>query len=145
MSIKDSHLLRINGFFESYAHAMEAFDSKAMAYHYCYPCMILDDDSSAVFTDAAKLEGLFNKGMSFYRHFGLVHAGPEIWSKRPWSDHLLKVKLNWKYYNADKEFLYDCDYDFLLRLDKHTEWKIQLAVSVNEKQNMEAWMQRRKG
>ncbi len=142
MSITTQALHKISSFFEDYANALESFDSKAMAMHYAIPCTFLSDESAQVFTEASKLEGLFNQGISFYKQFGIANARPEVWSKRQWTDRIVKAKVNWKYYNADNQPVYDCDYQYILKLDKHDKWKIEVSVSVNEKERMEEWMQR---
>lgn len=143
MSTQVQAMNRVNSFFESYAQALENFDTKAMAQHYSLPCTFLADDSAQVFTEASKLEGLFNQGTMFYKQFGITYARPDIWNKRSWSDRIIKVKLNWQYFDKDKQPVYDCDYNYILRLDKHEHWKIEVATSINEKANMDAWLARR--
>jgi hypothetical protein len=135
---------QINDFFESYAKALESFDTKSITQHYAIPCTFLSDDGATVFTEASKLEGLFIQGTGFYKQFGIAHARPEIWSKRPWTDKIMKVKLIWRYYDHSNGPIYDCDYQYLLRLDKHNAWKIEVVVSVNEKEQMEEWLKQRK-
>jgi hypothetical protein len=133
----------INSFFESYAKALEAFDSKAIAQHYSIPCTFLSNEAATAFTDFSALEGLFIKGMGFYKQFGIAHARPEVWSKRPWTDRIAKVKLEWKYYDTNNKPIYNCDYHYILRLDKNDSWKIEMAVSVNEKERMEEWLKKK--
>ncbi|MCD6063124.1 MAG: hypothetical protein K0R82_1035 [Flavipsychrobacter sp.] len=145
MSVQAQALNRVNNFFESYAQALENFDTKAMAQHYSLPCTFLDDKSAEVFTEASKLEGLFNQGVGFYKQFGITYVRPDVWSKRAWTDRIIKVKLNWQYFDKDKKPVYNCDYNYILRLDKHDKWKIEVAVSINEKEHMEAWLQKRDG
>lgn len=139
MSITTESLHRVTHFFESYAHALENADTKKMAFHHALPCTFMDDEGCVVFTDASKLEGLFNQGISFFRHHGIANARPEIWSKRQWTGHIIKTKVNWRYYDKDNRFLYTCDYHYLLRFDKHGAWKIQVSTSVNEKERMNEW------
>ena len=135
---------QINDFFESYARALEQYDTKKMAWHYNIPCSFLSDESATVFTEASKLEGLFNQGTGFYKQFGIAHARPEVWSKRFWTDRICKARVNWQYFDKDKQPVYNCDYQYVLRLDKHNEWKIELSVAINEKERMEAWLESRK-
>jgi hypothetical protein len=137
-----AQILKISSFFDNYARALESFDTKAMAQHYSIPCSFISDDSSQVFSEASKLEGLFNQGTGFYKQFGIVHARPEVWSKRNWAERIVKAKVNWKYYDADNQPVYECDYQYILKLDKHDKWKIEVAVSVNEKEKMEEWLQK---
>jgi hypothetical protein len=134
-SVKD-----INGFFESYAKALENFDTKAMVQHYALPCTFLSDESAEVFKEASKLEGLFNQGTGFYRQFGIAHARPDVWSKRPWSNRIVKAKVLWHYFDKNNQPVYDCEYQYILRLDKHDKWKIEMAVSINEKEKMTQWL-----
>ena len=140
MSITTQALHKLNSFFDDYAKAFESFDTKLMSQHYAIPCTFLTDDSAQVFTEASKLEGLFNQGTTFYKQFGIAHARPEIWSKRQWSERIAKAKVNWKYYDAGNNPVYNCDYMYVLKLDKHNKWKIEVSVSVNEKERMEEWM-----
>lgn len=140
MSITTAALYKVSSFFDSYARALESFDTKLMAQHYYIPCTFLADESTQVFTEASKLEGLFNQGTNFYKQFGIVHARPEIWTKRSWTEKIVKVKVNWKYYDVNNQPVYNCDYQYILKLDKHDKWKIEVSVSVNEKERMEEWM-----
>ncbi len=136
--------LQINEFFERYATALESFDTKHMSLHYSIPCTMISDDSTNLFTEASKLEGLFNQGTGFYKQFGIAHARPEIWSKRPISDRVAQVKLRWQYYDVLKQPVYNCDYFYIMKLDKNNQWKIELSVSVNEKENMDKWIAEKK-
>lgn len=143
MSLQVQAQTQLNHFFESYAQALESFDTKAMAQHYSIPCTFLTDDSTEIFTVASKLEGMFNQAMTFYKQFGITYARPDIWNKRAWSKRTVRVKLNWQYFDKDKQPVYNCDYHYILKLDKHDKWKIEMAMSVNEKENMEAWLAQR--
>jgi hypothetical protein len=132
-------LNKVNNFFDTYARALENGDTKLMVNHYNLPCFLLSDESSNVYNDATKLEGLFNKAMIFYKKYGVAHVRPEVWSKRSWTDRIVKVRLNWQYYNADKQPIYNCDYQYILRLDKANNWKIESSVSINEMARIAAW------
>ncbi len=136
--------LQINEFFEGYADALERFDTKRMSLHYAIPCTFISDDSTNLFTEASKLEGLFNQGTGFYKQFGIAHARPEIWSKRPISDRVAQVKLRWQYYDALNQPIYNCDFLYILKLDKNNQWRIEMSVSINEKENMDKWIAEKK-
>ena len=136
--------LQINEFFEGYADALERFDTKRMSLHYSIPCTFISDDSTNLFTEASKLEGLFNQGTGFYKQFGIAHARPEIWSKRPISDRVARVKLRWQYYDALNQPIYNCDFLYILKLDKNSQWRIEMSVSINEKENMDKWISEKK-
>jgi len=141
--MSSSTFQKVNDFFESYAGALEHYDTKAMTHHYNIPCTFLSDESSTIFSEASKLEGLFNQGTSFYKQFGIAHARPEVWSKRFWTDRICKVKVNWQYFDKENKPIYNCDYQYIIRLDKTDNWKIEVSVAVNEKEKMEEWLQRR--
>ena len=64
---------------------------------YNVPCTMLSDDSTAFFNDVVKLEGFFNQGTGFYKQFGIAYALPEIWSKRPYTDKIINVRVTWMY------------------------------------------------
>lgn len=145
MSTQAKEIQKPNTFFETYADAMENFDTKLMAMHYALPCSFISDEATQVFTEASKLEGLFNQGMSFYKQFGIAHIRPDIWSKRAWTGRIVKVKLNWQYFDTKNQPAYNCDYNYILKLDKHDKWKIEVAVAINEKQRMEEWLASRNG
>jgi len=130
----------IGRFFESYSRALENFDTKLMAMHFSLPATLMSDDNATVFTEASVLEGMFNQATGFYKQNGILHARPEIWSKHMLTDRIARVKVNWQYFDGQNMPLYNCDDHYILRLDKSNEWKIQVLVSVNEKQRMEAWM-----
>jgi hypothetical protein len=130
----------INNFFEQYAKALEQYDTKGMAHLYNIPCTMLSDDATTLFNDAGKLEGFFNQGITFYRQFGIAHARPEIWNRREMTEKIVHVKVNWQYFDSLKQSIYNCDYYYVLKLDKNTHWRIILSVSVNEKERMEEWL-----
>lgn len=140
--MNDAAFQAINDFFERYAHALENYDSKHMSLHYAIPCTLLSDDSSNTFSEASKLEGLFNQGTGFYKQFGITHARPEIWSKRPVSARTARVTVNWKYYDGLNQPVYNCDYFYMMKLDKNDQWKIELSVSINEKEQMDQWLEK---
>lgn len=142
--MSDTPFYKVNDFFESYAHALENYDTKLMARHYSIPCTFLSNEACTIFTDSSKLEGLFNQGTSFYKQFGITHARPEVWSKRLWTDKICKVRVNWQYFDKDNQPVYNCDYQYILKLDKHNTWKIELSVAVNEKERMDEWLNKRK-
>ena len=130
---------QINNFFEIYAKALENYDTKGMAFLYNIPCTMLSDDATTLFNDAGKLEGFFNQGVGFYRQFGIAHVRPEVWNRREWTGRIVNLKVNWQYFDGNKKPIYNCDYQYILKLNKGNEWKIVLSVSVNEKERMEEW------
>jgi hypothetical protein len=130
---------QINDFFEKYAQSLEHYDTKGMAYLYNIPCTMLSDDTTAIFNDAGKLEGFFNQGISYYRQFGIVHVRHDIWNRRELTGKIMNVKVNWQYLDGNNKPIYNCDYHYVLKLDKKGLWKIILSVSVNEKERMEEW------
>ncbi len=139
MSDLTVEMQQINNFFETYAKALENYDTKGLAFMYNVPCTMLSDDSTAFFNDLVKLEGFFNQGTGFYKQFGIAYALPEIWSKRPYTDKIINVRVNWQYLDVFKKPIYNCDYHYVLKLDKNNRWKIVLSVSENEKERMEEW------
>ena len=142
--MSNSPFKKVNDFFESYANALESYDTRLMAHHYSIPCTFLSDDAATVFTEASALEGLFNQGTGFYKQYGIAHARPEVWSKRFWTDRIAKVRVGWHYFDQDNKPIYSCDYQYILRLDKQDNWKIELSISINEKEKMEEWLAGRK-
>ena len=134
-----SPILSITDFIETYAKALEHYDTKTMAYLYNTPCTMISDDTTTVFNDLSRLEGFFNIGAGFYRQFGIAHVRPEIWTRRDWTGKIMNVKVNWQYFDEQKRPVYNCDYQYVLKTDKHHQWKIILSVSLNEKERVEEW------
>lgn len=130
---------RLNAFFDNYAKALEMYNSKGLSYMYNIPCTMVSDEATSIFNDGGKLEGFFNQGTTFYKQFGIAHARPEIWHKRPLSDKIVMVKVKWCYFDNKMKPIYNCDYYYTLKLDKNEQWKIILSVSANEKERMEEW------
>jgi len=130
---------QINHFFETYAKALENYDTKGMAFLYNIPCTLVSDDTTTLFNDSGKLEGFFNMGSGFYRQFGIAKVRPELWNRREWTEKIINVKVNWQYFDNQNKPIYKCDYFYVLKTDKHNQWKIVLSVSVNEKERMEEW------
>ena len=137
MQDKSHPLYRINDFFEAYANAVINHDSKYLAKCHALPCSFIADDSTLVYTTAAKLEGLINQSKRLYNVHGITEATPDIRSKRPITDRIVQVNLTWTYSNAKGRAIYDCDYQYILKLDEHNQWKIEAAISVNEKDKIE--------
>ena len=129
----------LNAFFETYARALERYETKSLAYFYNIPCTMLSDEATSVFNDAGRLEGFFNQGAIFYKQFGIAHVRHEIWSKRELTERIATAKVNWQFLDAANQPIYNCDYHYTLKLDKNNKWKIILSVSVNEKERMEQW------
>ena len=133
----------INDFFEIYANALEQHDTKGMTFLHNIPCTMLSDDTTTLFNDASKIEGFFNQGMSFYRQFGIAHARADVRSWYHLTPRIVTVKVNWIYADALKQLVYSCDYHYIMKLDKRNTWKIIQSVSVNEKERMEEWRDRK--
>lgn len=133
----------VNDFFESYVKAMENFDTKAMTQHYQIPCSFLSDDTVNVFTESSKLEGLFNQGFSIYKQLGIARPDIDVRIKHFWTPKIVQVRAHWQYFDARRNPLYDCDYQYILRADKKDAWKIEVSVAINEKERMEAWQKKK--
>ena len=136
MQEKSRPIYRINDFFELYAKAVENHDSKFLTNCHSLPCTFIADDSSLAYTSAAKLEGLINNSKRFYSVHGIVSAIPDIRSKRFITDRIVQVSMTWKYFNAKNKPVYDCDYQYLLKLNEYDEWKIEVAISINEQEKI---------
>jgi hypothetical protein len=129
----------VNDFFDEYALAIESFNAKSMVFCYQLPCIFISEENSTSFSDAAQLEGFFSKGITFYKQQGITQAKAEVWNKDFWTDSILKVKLIWHYYDKMNNPVYHCDYQYIL-VKEENRWKITAAVSLNERQQMEAWL-----
>ena len=139
MKTKEQAMHQVNNFFETFAHALENFDTKTMAYLYNMPCTLLSDDTTSIFTEPAKLEGFFNQGASAYKHFGVECVKHEIWSKHRWTEKMVLAKVKWSYFNSFGELIYNCDYQYVLKNDKSNQLKIIMSISLNEREKMEEW------
>lgn len=143
MKATERAFFRIHSFFDSYARAVGEFNTKALVQHYAVPCLITSDDAHATFTELSRLEGTVNQGFYFYRQQGISRVVPELRSKVRLTDTLAQAKVRWIYYNTAGTPVYDCDYQYLLHLGKDDRWQIQVAVSINEKEKMQALLQAR--
>lgn len=130
-------LYRINDFFEGYAKALERQDTKYMSGCYAMPCTFISDDSSQAYTTVTKLEGLINQSKRFYALHGISYAEADITNKLEISPNIARVKLNWRYYNKQDKLVYSCDYFYILRMDDKAHWRIEVAISINEKQEID--------
>lgn len=128
----------INKFFEDYTDALERKDTKFMANCYSLPCTFIADDSSNVYTADVKLEGLINQSKRFYAVHNITHAICDIKNKRFISDRIVRVSLTWIYKNKNNETVYDCDYYYIIKLDNDDNWKIEVAIPINEKEKIDA-------
>ncbi|HEY9178252.1 MAG TPA: hypothetical protein VIN07_11195 [Flavipsychrobacter sp.] len=137
MSERTNPLYSINDFFEDYAAALERHDSKYMANCYTLPCIFMSDDSSQVYTTEAKLEGLINQGKRFYTLHGITGAVPDILNKRVITGRIVRVSMRWNYIDKKSRTVYDCEYYYVLKLDEENNWKIEVAIPVNEKEKID--------
>jgi len=131
----------INDFIEKYAASLEMFNAKLIMSFYELPCTFISGENNTVYTDALLLEAFLTQGTSFYKTNGILYSRPEVWTKQHLSDTMAMVKVKWKYYDADNIFQYACDYQYLLRWIDNKEWKIAVAISLNEYQQLAAWKQ----
>lgn len=129
----------ITEFFDIYAHALEQYDSKKLVMIHFLPCTMISDDAYTVFSDASKLEGFFNQGLFFYRQFGIARIQADVWSNVHLTAGVKRVKTNWKFFDKAGKALYNCDYHYIMKLDKGNIWRIALTVAVNERERIEAW------
>lgn len=129
-------LTGINEFFEGYAAAMERQDTKYMANCYALPCMFISDDSSLTYSDIAKLESLINKGKHFFAVHGITSALPDVQNKLSVTEKIARVKLQWQYLDKKGKTVYTCDYFYILKQHQR-QWKIETAISINEKDAIE--------
>lgn len=128
----------INELFDYYATALEKNDAKAMALLYALPCTFLSDEGSSIYSELAPLEGSISQGRRFYKKYGIVAAQPDVRNKYPITDKITRVKVNWRYVNKDQKEVYNCDYEYILKLHLDGTWKIEMAISLNEKQQLAA-------
>ena len=105
---------------------------------------MLSDDAAHAFNDAARLQGFFNQGATFYRQFGIARVRHEVWNRRELTDRIVSVKVNWFFADSSNKPIYSCDYHYVMKLDKNDLWKVVLSVSVNEKQRLEEWQAKNK-
>ncbi len=138
MQEKRLALYRINDFFDQYAQAVENHDSKYLANCHALPCSFIADDSSLVYTTATKLEGLINNSKRFYSVHNITQAVPDIRSKREITERIVEVSMKWTYLSQKEKPVYDCDYRYILKLNDEDEWKIEVAISINEKEKIQA-------
>lgn len=131
---KPSPFQGVNDFFEGYAKAIERQDTKYLAHCYALPCTFISDESSLVYTTPTKLENLINQSKHFYAIHGITTVTADVMNKLSISNKIIRVKLNWRYMNAKGKKVYDCDYFYILRLHDKQEWKIEVAISINEKE-----------
>ena len=137
-------LTRLNTFFEQFAVALELYDTKAMSHFYLMPCTLLSDDSMQVFNEPSRLEGFFNRGASVYKQIGVAQVAAEIRNRQLWTDKTMLVKVRWKYAGQNGQPIYDCDYHYIMKLEKNDQLKIIMSVSLNEKERVETWMKTNK-
>lgn len=126
----------INDLFDYYAAALEKNDTKAMAMLYALPCTFLSNEGSSVYTDLAPLEGAISQGRRFYKKYGIVAAQPDVRNKYPITDKIARVKVNWQYVDKDQQEVYNCDYEYIVKQQVDGEWKIEMAISLNEKEQL---------
>ena len=138
-SLSTSASARVNDLFDDFAVALERMDTKAMAMHYNMPCMLLANDSETAFSDYGRLEGFFNRGAYAYRQFGIAKVRHEVRMKQEWAGQIFFARLRWHYLDADDRLVYHCDYNYILKPDKNGAVKIAMSVSLNEREQMQAW------
>lgn len=131
-------IYRINELFTEYATGIETGDTKRVANCFAQPCTFITDEGSVVYTSLAKLEGTINQGKRFYKKHHVTTAYPDIRNKRFLSERLVQVRIWWQYLDEQSKMVYQCEYYYIIRLDEEQEWKIELAVPVDEKEQIEA-------
>lgn len=133
----------INDLFDAYADAFEKQDAKGMGYLYAMPCTLISDEATSVYSEIAKLEGLIGQGKRFYKKHGITHAIPDVRHKYVFTPRIAQVKVTWVYYNKENEAVYDCDYQYIVRQQANKDWKIEVAISINEQEKMAALLSKK--
>ena len=128
----------INHFFDEYANAIAIRDSKHITECFALPCIFIADDKTSAYSTASKLEGLANQGKRFYNTHNITAVRADVVSKKMFTPRVAQAQVRWFYYNSNGKEVYNCDYNYLLRSDEHNKWKIETAVSINEKEKLEA-------
>lgn len=138
MQQAENPIYTINDFFDEYSAALERRDTKYMAASYALPCMFISDGASHAYTTEVALEALINQSKRFYATHDIQAATPDVRSKRQITGKIVQVAVNWAYTDAAGALIYECDYYYLLRLDKTNSWKIEVAIPLNEKEKIDA-------
>lgn len=134
-------LSELHEYFETYAGCIATGDARGIAHLFALPCMMASDDKSTAFTDANTIEALFLQGFSFLRKHGVVGALPDVRSRKAITSRIIQCNLTWKYHDIQNTVLYSCDYIYTLHHFPKEGWKIESALSINEKERMNEWLE----
>ena len=129
----------INDFFTAYATAMLQQDTRMMTRFYELPCTMMADGQANVYTDANKLEGLFNQGIVYYGQLGVREFRPDLRYCAPLNEQYTRAKVIWQHCDASGRLLYSCAYEYILVRQKGGHWTMQVVISVDEKKQLENW------
>lgn len=64
-------------------------------------------------------------------------AKPDVRSRRMITPNIVQATVQWRYFDSTEKSLYDCDYIYMLHLKAGMDWKIETAISINEKERMQ--------
>lgn len=128
-----------NTFFDAYAAAMQQQDTRLMTRFYEWPCTLMGDGITNVYSEPNRLEGLFNQGIVYYGQIGVRSFKPELWSRHQLNEHYMRVRVKWHHCDESGVELYHCFYEYVLHSDKSGFWKMQVVVSIDEKERLAAY------
>jgi hypothetical protein len=131
----------INDFFQAYAQAMLQQDTRLMTRFYELPCMMMADGLANVYTEPNKLEGLFNQGVVYYGQLGVKEFRPDLRNTLHINDQYARAKVLWHHLDASGALMYRCNYEYMLLRGKTGYWSMQSVLSVDEKTELEAWLE----
>lgn len=87
---------KLNQLFTSYQQAFKQFDSKAIASHYKFPCLIFDADGQQCFTNFDKLTAKFANSCNNMQEMGYIDSEFTIGEINILNDKLVSVDMCWK-------------------------------------------------
>ncbi|MBA2444023.1 MAG: hypothetical protein H0V49_01660 [Nocardioidaceae bacterium] len=117
MMKSSANLETVDGFFQSYRSAFEAFDAPAIADHFAYPAHITSDNDEIVLMVASSREQWaqqIQRLLDVYTGIGVKSAHVLEQAVADLSPRLHQVKLRWALHDAADDMLYDFEAMYML-------------------------------
>jgi hypothetical protein len=119
-------------FIDQYQFAFNSFHVKNLIPHFTFPLQVIHKESSHVYTDSSKLEALLQGGIQFYKKNNITSVAISALQKHAINEQLAFLKIKLSFCSSDKQELYHCHYELILRRSKNKEFKIQCMINADE-------------
>ena len=135
----------VDEFFKDYAEAFRSKSRDRLLRKFCLPLTFLTNGGPIAFNDEERLSANLDALMRRYEKIEAVDWSYTIRDVRAIGSGIYLVKIEWGFFNANNELLYDCDTSYILAGEGETGAKVMAIIAHNENEEYEKALNRKTG